>query len=64
VVAAEELRDLSFKSGLHQQLRSQPGDIFQDLRQRLARSEQLVDVAADALGRGYSVWHGRRSFLR
>ena len=35
-----------FQSGLHQQLRAQPDDIFQDLRQLLARSSQLVDVAA------------------
>jgi hypothetical protein len=61
-IAAEKLSDLGFQRGLHQQLRAEPGDIFQDLRQRLARGEQLVDVAADAVGRGYSVWHGRRSF--
>jgi hypothetical protein len=35
-VAAEELGDLSFQRGLHQQLRAEPGDIFQDLRQRPA----------------------------
>ena len=31
---------------LRQQLRAQPDDIFQDLRQLLARSRQLVDAAA------------------
>ena len=61
-IPAEELRDLSFQRGLHQQPRAEPGDILQDLRQLPARGKQLVDVAADALGRRYSVWHGRRSF--
>src|SRR5205085_5564595 len=61
-LAAEELGDLGFQGGLHQQLRAEPGHLLQDLRQLPARSEQLVDVAVDALGRGYSVWHGRRSF--
>ena len=61
-VAAEELGDLGFQSGLHQQLRAEPGDIFQDLRQLPARGKQLIDMVADAVGRGYSVWHGRRSF--
>jgi hypothetical protein len=61
-VTAEEPGDLRFEGGLHQQLRAEPGDVFQDLRQLLARREWLVDVAADALGGGYSVWHGRRSF--
>ena len=61
-VAAEELGDLGLQRGLHQQLRAEPGDLLQDLRQMLVLSEQLVDVAADAVGRGYSVWHGRRSF--
>src|SRR3974377_1212610 len=61
-VAAEELGDLGLQRGLHQPRRAEPGGLFQDLRELLARSEQLVNVAADTLGRGYSVWHGRRSF--
>ena len=61
-VPAEELSNLGFEGGLHQQLRAEPGDILQDLGKLLVLSEQLVDVAADALGRGYSMWHGRRSF--
>jgi len=61
-VPAEELGDLGLQRGLHQQLRAEPGNVFQDLRQSLVLSEQLVDVAADTVGRRYSVWHGRRSF--
>src|SRR5205823_10901942 len=61
-VAAEELGDLGFEGGLHQQLRAEPGDVFQDLRELLILGEQLIDVAADTVSRGYSVWHGRRSF--
>jgi hypothetical protein len=41
---------------------AEPGDVFHNLRKLLVLSEELVDVAADALGRRYSVWHGRRSF--
>jgi hypothetical protein len=55
-VAAEELSDLSLERGLHQQLRAEPRHLLHDLRKLPARSKQLVDVAADALGRGYSVW--------
>jgi hypothetical protein len=44
-VAAEELGDLGLQRGLHQQLRAEPGNVFQDLWQRFALSEQLVDVA-------------------
>ena len=63
-VPAEELGDLGFEGGLHQQLRAEPGDLLQDLRQRPVLGEQLIDVAADTVGRRYSVWHGRGSFLR
>ena len=34
-VAAEELGDLGLQRGLHQQLRAEPGDLLQDLRQLL-----------------------------
>jgi hypothetical protein len=61
-VTAEELGDLGLQRGLHQQLCAEPGHVFQDLRQLLVLSEQLVDVAADTVGRGYSLRHGRRSF--
>ena len=54
-VPAQELGDLSFESGLHQQLRTERGDLLQDLRQRPVLSEQLVDVAVDAVSRRYSV---------
>ena len=41
---------------------AEPGNLLHDLRQLLVLSEQLLDVAADTVGREYSVWHGRRSF--
>jgi hypothetical protein len=63
-VPAQELDDLGFKGGLHQQLRAEPGDLLQDLRQRAVSSEQLIDVVTDAVGRQYSDRHGRGSFLR
>src|SRR5262249_2658607 len=53
-----------FQGGLHQQLRTQPRDLLQDLRQRAAVSEQLIDVVTDTVGRRYSDRHGRGSFLR
>jgi hypothetical protein len=61
-VTAEELGHLGLQRGLHQQLRAEPGNIFQDLRQCPVLTEQVVDPGADTLGRGYSIWHGRRSF--
>ena len=62
-VTAEKLGDFGFQRGLHQQLRAEPGYLLQDLRQRPVLGEQLVDVAMDTLGRGYSMCHGRGSFL-
>ncbi len=38
-VAAEELGYLGFEGGLHQQPRAEPGDVFQDLRERTIRRE-------------------------
>jgi hypothetical protein len=61
---AQELGDLGFEGGLHQQLGAEPGDLLQDLRQRTVLAEQLIDVATDAVGKRYSDRHGRRSFLR
>jgi hypothetical protein len=61
-VAAEELGDLGLQRGLHQQLRAEPGHLFQDLRKLPVLAEQLVDPGADTVSRGYSIWHGRRSF--
>jgi hypothetical protein len=61
-VVAEELGDLRFQGGLHQQLRAEPGHLLQDLRQRPVSSEQLIDVVADTVGRRYSDRHGRGSF--
>ena len=61
-VPAEELSDLGLQRGLHEQPRAEAGDVLQDLPQPLVMSKQLVDVAADALCRGYPLWHGRRSF--
>jgi len=49
-VAAQELGDLGFQRRLHQQLRAEPGDLLQDLRQRAILGEQLIDVAADTVG--------------
>jgi len=63
-VTAEEPGDLGFESGLHQQLRAEPGNVLEDLRQRPALSEQLVNVVMDTVCRRYSNRHGRRSFLR
>jgi len=63
-VAAEELGDLGFQGGLHQQLGAEPGHLLQDLRQRPVRTKQLVNVVADTVSRRYSNRHGCRSFLR
>jgi hypothetical protein len=52
--AAQELGDLGFQRGLHQQLGAEPGDVLQDLRQRAALGEQLIDVVADTVCRRYS----------
>jgi hypothetical protein len=49
-VPAEELGDLGFQRGLDHQSHAQPGGLLQRLGQRLAASEQLVDLGADALG--------------
>src|SRR5437660_1105368 len=61
-VAAEELGDLRFQGGLHQQLRAEPRHLLQDLRQRPVSSEQLIDVVADTVNRRYSDRYGRGSF--
>ena len=63
-VPAEELGDLGFQGGLHQQLGAETGHFLQDLRQRPVLGEQLIDVATDTVGRRYSNRHGRGSFLR
>jgi hypothetical protein len=60
-VPSEELGDLGLEGGLHQQLRAEPGHLLQDLRQRPALSKQIIDVAADTVGRRYSCRHGCRS---
>ena len=54
-IAAGELGDLGLQGGLHQQLRAEPGDLLQDLRKRLVLGEQLIDVVADTVSRGYSM---------
>ena len=63
-VPAEELSDLGFEGGLHQQLGAEPGHLLQDLRQRTVLGEQFIDVVADTVSRRYSDRHGRGSFLR
>ena len=60
-VPAQELGDPGFEGSLHQQLRAEPGHLLQDLRQRPVLSEQIIDVAADTVGRQYSNRHGCRS---
>jgi hypothetical protein len=49
-VPAEELADLGFHGGLHDQPHAQSGDLLQDLTKSLLGGEQLVDLGADALG--------------
>jgi hypothetical protein len=49
-VPAEELGNLGFQRGLDHQAHTEPGGLLQRLGQRLAASEQLVDLDADALG--------------
>ena len=49
-VPAQELADLGVQRGLDHQAHAQPGGLLQRLGQRLAASEQLVDLGADALG--------------
>jgi hypothetical protein len=49
-VPTKELADLGFQRGLDHQTHAEPGDLLQRLGQRLATSEQLVDLGADALG--------------
>ena len=49
-VAAQELAHLGFQRGLDHQAHAQPGGLLQRLGQRLAASEQLVDLGTDALG--------------
>jgi hypothetical protein len=49
-VPAEELAHLGFQRGLEHQAHPQPGGGLQRLGQRLAASEQLVELGADALG--------------
>ena len=61
-VPAEELGDLGFQRGLHQHLDAEPGHLLQDLRQRTALGEQLIDVVTDTVSRRYSDRHGRGSF--
>ena len=48
--SAEELGDLGFQRGLDHQAHAEAGGLLQRLGQRLAASEQLVDLGADALG--------------
>jgi len=47
--AAEELGDLSLQRRLHQQLGTQTGHFFQDLRQLTVLGKQGVDLGADAV---------------
>ncbi len=49
-VPAGELGDLGLQRGLHQQLRAEPGHVLQNLRQRPAPGEQLIDMVADTVG--------------
>jgi uridine phosphorylase len=49
-VPAEELAYLGFQRGLDHQAHAEAGGLLQRLGQRLAASEQLVDLGADALG--------------
>jgi hypothetical protein len=49
-VPAEELAHLGFQRGLDHQAHAEAGGLLQRLGQRLAASEQLVDLGADALG--------------
>ena len=49
-VPAEELAHLGFQRGLDHQAHAQPSGLLQRLGQRLAASEQLIDLGADALG--------------
>jgi hypothetical protein len=58
-VTAEELGDFHLQRGLQQQAGAEPGDVFQDLAEITVGGEQLVDLGADALHRGYSCGHGR-----
>jgi hypothetical protein len=57
-LAAQELGDLGFESGLHQKAHPEASDVFEDVAEILVRSEQLVDVSADALDGRYSGGHG------
>jgi hypothetical protein len=63
-VTAEELGDFHLQRGLQQQTGAEPGDVFQDLAKVAVGGEQLVDLGADALHRGYSCRHGRGPPIR
>jgi hypothetical protein len=60
---AQEFLDLGLQRGLEHQPHAEPGDILKDQDEVTARSEQLVDLGADALDRRYSSCHGCRSSL-
>ena len=55
---AQELGDLRLDGGLHQQAHTEAGHLLQDLAKVTVRSEQIIDVGADALQRRYSCGHG------
>jgi hypothetical protein len=57
----EELGHLGLHRGLHQQTHPEAGHLLQHVNQVTVGSEQLVDLSADALQRGYSRRHGCRS---
>src|SRR4030095_10805871 len=59
----QELLDLGLQRDLEHQPHAQPGDVLKDQGQVMPRSEQLVDLGADALDTRYSSCHGCRSSL-
>src|SRR6266540_2563525 len=62
-LTAEELGDLGLQRGLQDQPCAEARDVLEHLAQAAVLGEQRVDLVADPLGRRYSCWHGRSSFL-
>jgi hypothetical protein len=54
----QELGDLGFEGGLHQEADAQMGHFLEDLAELTVGGEQLVDIGADAFYGGYSFRHG------
>jgi hypothetical protein len=54
----QELSDLGFEGGLHQEAHAEMGHFLEDFTELTLGGEQLVDVGADALDGGYSFRHG------